>query len=242
MAAIVGKNIAAMTGSSNADATSYNLGGAGASPEANSVYYVYSLALRSGGQTAVPTLSGTNGWNVEWTPIANVSVGNIRLTVFRGVTGATTTAGVLTVNYGSETQTAHAGHTIKWRSAESAPVQHKTGTAEAATSIAVTLDNAFADPWNGTVMAVGAEIGTGTFNTQQDVEHYPPASQGGLTATDGIQLTLRFSPINLASMTIVRSNSANLAAIMMEIDHDGSDVGGAGGDLDDALGEGVIIT
>ena len=225
MSATTVNKISAMTVASNTDLTSYPTGSN--SPVATSAYLVVCAALRAAGQTATPTLAGTNGWNVTWTNRGTVLVNDdLRLTLFSGTTGASTTAGTLTADYGAETQEAHGIVTVLLGAANAAPVQVKTGTTTAGTTLALTMDGAFADAWNATLYILANDATTGGPNNPTDTTMM---TVGGQTAaTDGVRVNMWFTPNNLSTYTNPAVTSSDLAGMLVELDHDGSDVGAAG--------------
>jgi len=235
MPAIAASKISAVSVGSNTDDTGYAT--ASASPVATTVYYVACAALRAAGQTVTPTLAGTNGWNVTWTQVATVLASNLRLTIFSGTTGASTTAGTLTATYTAETQDAHAIVSVALTSVVATAVQAKTGTAVAATSITVTFDSALANEWNGVLFFVANDATGGSQALTDNAYYYNLGTQ--TTASDGVRMNQKFAAANVSSMTMTGFSSSNIAAILIELDHNG--VGVDGGGCARLIGPGGVI-
>ncbi|KKK89206.1 hypothetical protein LCGC14_2735400, partial [marine sediment metagenome] len=86
-----------------------------------------------------PTLSGTNGWGVTWTQ-RGTQVGvsdDIRITLFDGVPNSGV-AGVLTADFGGQTQTALGLEIVEWPDADASAIQGQTPVAATANSTTVT--------------------------------------------------------------------------------------------------------
>lgn len=224
MAASTMQKIGAMNVASNIDATSYATGSG--TPVSSSVYYVAVGARRAAGQTVEPTLAGTNGFNVAWAVVgASVLSNDIRLTVFRG-TASSGTAGTLTATFTGETQDCCSIGVYRVTAVNAAPAQTKTGTATS-TTITVTFDGGLSDVWNAVALFLANNAATGAMTAGvDDVAHYIVAPQ--LAASDGARVNVRFCPGNLSAITASGMTSSDIAALLVEFDHDGSDVSSAG--------------
>ena len=237
MASTASRKISAASWASNADATAYT--NVSTTPVDSGVYIVVSQARRAAGQSVTPTLAGTNGWNVTWTARGNILIGDLRLTVFTGTIGASPSAGQLTATFTAETQDCHVGTVFLLSNANEAPVQIKMGSVEADTTITVTFDSGLTDVWNGVLMVIANAAATGAMTAGlDDVDHYQCGAQHA--APDGVRANARFSPINQSAMTASGFTSSAIAAALIELDHDGSDVS-AGAGIAQLVGPGGLV-
>lgn len=212
-----------VTGSSNTDSTQLVFGSA--TPTNGRPLWLFASSLYSAAPST-PTASGTNGFGNTWTQIATVTVGNRRLTAFRS-TAASSVAGVVTVDWGAETQLARAGSVHQGQNISSdTPVQSKTTSASGAGGVNFDGDPlaAFANVWNCTLGCFALSVTSAITFTTGNVSQLA----NGLTASDGLQHTPFFAPLAVASPAATHA-SADALGIALELTQDGSDVGSGDG-------------
>lgn len=152
--AIVGTNLE--TTVAVASATSRSTGSL--IPVSGDVVLAFINVRNSNGVTVVPTATGTNGFSVTWTQVAGVTYDAAphRIDVFRGVPSSTT-AGVITFDYGAESEQQWAWSVIQVSGVDQATnqgvVQSATGTATDTTPT-VTLA-AFGNGSNAAALGAG---------------------------------------------------------------------------------------
>lgn len=206
------------------DTTSYATGSV--SPTASGLALAVWVSSAISGTPVQPTASGTNAFSGTWTARRSVTTTNRRLTLLTS-TAQSTTAGVLTVAFGAETQLGCVFELDEIQAAAEAPVQYQDNNGTGLTSIAFTSAlSAFADVWNGLFACV--------FISSATAQDITPGTQmmclrGGTVTSQADVGTIRtlFYPRNRTDTTSTFASN-NACVIGYEVDHDGTDVGGGG--------------
>lgn len=190
------------------------------------ITYVMVGSLNSAGQSSEHTLSGTNGWSTTWSAITTLrnAANTERLTMFRG-TPPSTTAGILTGQSSGEIQDAWIIKPVCIENLGSAvPVQSASATTTTTTT-GVHFSGALADVWNPVLMGVMTNSASGSIVLAAASGNFitPQAN-----ASDGLRALFVFRPNNTSGMTVTTPTGDDVA-IMLELDHDGSDVGSGSG-------------
>ncbi len=215
--------------SSNTDSSTMTL--ASVTPTNGRPLILFVTSLFSAAPTT-PTATGTNGFSGTWTAIGSVTVGNRRLTMLRSV-ATSSVAGVVTIDWGGETQLARAAALHQGVNLSSAvPVQFKTASSSGGAALNFDADPlaAFAAPFNVTLgaFAYSATSAITLTNVSQ--------LANGITASDGLQLTPFGAPLAITSPNTT-IGSGDVLGIVAEFTQDGSDIsaGGLTGSFEDAM-------
>lgn len=216
------------TSNSAADATSFASGST--TPTSGRVLTAWVASVIAAGTPNTPTASGTNGLSGTWTAIANATRDQIKITLFRS-TAASSVAGVLTFDFGGQTNSGFACGIEEWVDvATTLNVQSTTTTADAATSITMSPAlAAFASTTNGTYAVVASP---GSFLAVRGVNTQGTMMQLATTVTSGTEITgaAFYSPgeINAPQLSVSGAGS-DLVAIAMEVSNTITAGGGGGG-------------
>jgi hypothetical protein len=214
---------------SNTDATSYAT--ASITPTNGGMILAFVTSF-FGGTPAIPTLSGTNGLNTTWTQLNTATIGSdLRLTGFWGV-ASSGTAGVLTFDFGAETELAAVWHVLYVTNVNlTTPVIATNNVKhEAEDSVGnwnVTLPNA---------LTSSANIPFGVFSLQKSTGLDPRYDVGNAAltltkiATDGIVSVVVTGPLTMGVITGTTGVISHLG-LGFELNQDGTGVSAGGGGI-----------